>query len=145
MGVPVKYDENAVSASVRLDRLRWWWPWRSTLHPCLCESRGIWRWRKIVIGRAFLAFPPREQQAILLHEVGHVKMGHIWQRAKAFWKVIFRPTAFAALCQRQEFEADRFAAHCGYGAELAQVLGRVQPAQNAMHPPAAERIARLLI
>ncbi len=114
-----------------------------TLYPCFCEQRGIWRFRKIVVGRAFFAFPPREQQAILMHEVGHVKMGHVRERMRHFWKIVLRPREFSAMCQRQEIEADRFAAMCGYAVELAQALGRVKPVEDPFHPPVAERISRL--
>lgn len=143
-GIRVLYDEGAMSGSIQFDRARWWWPWRVTLYPCLCESRGIWPLNRIVVGRAFFAFPPREQQAMLLHEVGHVKLRHVAERARALWKVVLRPQEFAALCRRQEFEADAFAAHCGYASELAQAFGRIKAASGPLHPPVLERIARLV-
>lgn len=72
-----------------------------------------------------------------------MKLGHVGQRIRAAWMIAFLPGAFAALCRRQELQADSFAAHCGYGVELAQALGRVTEASDPMHPPKAERISRL--
>ena len=143
-GVPVRYDDNATSASIILDRSRWWWPWRITQHPCLCEQRGIWRWREIVIGRAFLAFPPREQQAILMHEVGHVRLRHVRERLLSIWLIFCLPNRFALLCQRQEYEADQFAAKCGFGPDLASAFGRFSASgAGALHPELSDRIERL--
>lgn len=109
----------------------------------ISDSRGLLRWKKIVVGPEFLQFPPREQQAILLHEVGHCKLRHLEKRLLALWR-IFSPRRLAELCIRQEFEADRFAHGCGYGPDLARAFQRVRASDSPLHPPIAERIARLL-
>ena len=96
-----------------------------------------------MIGRAFLGFPPREQQAILLHEVGHVKLRHVTERLRSAWMIVLRPSAFAAMCRRQELQADYYAARCGYAMELAQAISRVQDLQDPLHPPKTERLAAL--
>lgn len=138
----------------------------------LVDSRGIWRWKEIVVGPGFFMFPPREQQAMLLHEVGHCKMNHV---AKLLWFVVRSPARLyrflecGAACARagqsdaqffeevalrmpdvaayrkaQEFAADRFAAACGYGHDLARAFSRVKPEGGPFHPHPAERAARLL-
>lgn len=144
LGVRVVYDPEMASASITLDPTRWWWPWRCVRTPGLCESRGIWRWKKIVVGPPFTRFPPREQQAILLHEVGHAKLKHVEQRLLAAWKIILAPLAFARLAVQQEHQADAFARGCGYGPDLARALARcsVGPVES-LHPNTLDRIARL--
>ena len=125
MGIPVIYDpamENPIS-----------------------NCRGIFRWKKIFVGPAFMRFPPREQAALLIHEVGHCKMFHLEKRILAALALVFWPPALVRLCNAQEFQADLFAAHCGYGRDLANAFLRVQSAEPIpLHPPIAERIARLL-
>lgn len=143
LGVKVVFDPDYVAVSIGIDRSRWWWPWKFETNVGICDSRGLGRRAQIVIGRGFLAFPPREQQAILLHEVGHIKLGHVLERVKKMWQIVLLPSAFARLCIRQEFQADRFAAECGYGADLARAFSRMGEAAGALHPPTAERVARL--
>ncbi len=111
----------------------------------IADSRGLARWKKVFVGPVFRAFPPREQQALLLHEVGHCKLRHLERRLAAALVLIFWPPALATYCKRQEFQADLFAAHCGYGRELAAAFMRVKSvSQSPLHPPIEERIARLL-
>lgn len=137
----MRFDERAVSYSISWDSSRWWRPWRVTEYPTFCEQRGIWRWREIVVGRAFFAFPPREQQAMLLHEIGHIKMGHIRERIVT---LLTRPWRFFRLCREQEYEADRFVLLSGFGVELAQAFTRIKAVSDPLHPPVQERIARLI-
>lgn len=146
MGVPVLYDPEMQSVSVTLDRSRWWCPWRFAKFPGIVETRGIFRWKRIVVGKAFLAFPEREQQAILLHEVGHVKLNHVERRLLRAWQIVFLPFAFSRLCIAQEFQADLYAAGCGYGIDLASALSRIRTdARASLHPAVAERVARLAV
>lgn len=119
LGIPVRFDA----------RLR-----------VISDSRGLWRWKEIVIGPAFTGFPPREQQAILLHEAGHCKLRHLEARLSA---MLFAPWTLFALCRTQEFAADRFAAECGYGPDLARAFLRVKAPDFPLHPPLPERIERL--
>lgn len=134
-----------VSAAPQLFPERWWFPWTFVNVPGICESRGIWRWTEIVVGRAFDYFSSREQQAILLHEAGHIKLHHGAQRIRWLWLVLFSPRRFADLCVEQEFQADRFAANCGYGSDLASALSRLKTGSSgSLHPNSVERIARLL-
>lgn len=109
----------------------------------ISNSRGVGRWKAIFVGSAFGQFPPREQAAILLHEAGHCKLRHLEQRLKRLHWAFWKPHVLAAFCAAQEFEADRFAAGCGYGADLARAFSRLQGTDTPLHPPMAERIARL--
>ena len=125
MGIPVRYEP--------------------TLGP-VCDSRL----NEIVVGPAFLRFPPGEQSALLLHEVGHCKLRHIRARILT---LLTRPWRLAALCREQEFEADRFARGLGHGPALAAALARltvpeprtwIERAARRLHPPRSARIARLI-
>lgn len=122
LGVPVVFDEKYLGIS---------------------DSRGLWKWKKIVVGRYFLVFPPREQQAILLHEVGHCKLFHLEKRILALWRLIFCPADLLTVCVEQEYEADRFVRGCGYGPDLARAFGRMRETPDPLHPPVAERVSRL--
>lgn len=109
----------------------------------ISDSRGLFWWKRIFVGRAFLGFPPREQQAILLHEVGHCKLRHLEKRLLGLWRALWWPALFR-LCVAQEYEADRFAAGCGYGPDLAQAFRRIRARKSPLHPPLEHRIQRLL-
>ncbi len=117
----------------------------------ISEARGIGRWERIVVGPKFLCFPPREQQALLLHEVGHRKLKHLEKRLRKLWLLFISPRSLARLCIEQEYEADRFVRACGFGMELAQAFMRVRPPSDPrsrlvdvyFHPPREERILRL--
>ena len=123
LGIPIRYDPSAKMIS---------------------DSRGLWPFKKIVVGPALRAFPEREQQAILLHEVGHCKMFHLEKRLLRVVTSLFRPRLIAAYCQAQEFAADQFAAGCGYGMELASAFTRIKSNGDPLHPRLDARIARLI-
>lgn len=110
----------------------------------IADSRGLGRFRRVVVGPAFFLFPPREQQAILLHEVAHCKMKHLEQRMRSLWMVFVRPLKLRDLCIEQEHAADRFVAGCGFGPDLARAFGRLRKTRALLHPPVADRITRLL-
>ncbi len=111
----------------------------------IADSRGLFRWKMIFVGPKIRAFPPREQQALLIHEVGHCKLRHLERRILAALYLIFWPPALARFCRAQEFQADLYVAHCGYGRDLAQAFMRFKSgAGGVFHPPLPERIARLL-
>lgn len=109
----------------------------------ISDSRGVWRWKSIVVGPVFTAFPSREQAAILLHEVGHCKLRHLEKRLARVWWLFWKPRKLAAYCAGQEFEADRYAAALGYGPDLARAFARLRSVDTPLHPPVAERINRL--
>jgi Zn-dependent protease with chaperone function len=144
LGIPVHYEPGFKNFSISLDAKRWWWPWKMIEVPGICETRGFFGNKRIVVSEIFLRFPSREKMAILLHEAGHVKLRHPEQRLWGAWKIILMPLAFARLCISQEYQADSFAAHCGYGSDLARALSRLQTDPKAcLHPVASERCKRL--
>lgn len=122
MGVRVSYDARAKFIS---------------------DSRGLGPWKKIVVGPTFLEFAPREQQAILLHEVAHCKLFHVEQRIAKLWLILWRPSRLRQLCIDQEHEADAFVRSSGFGADLASAFSKLRFTSHFLHPSTAERIARL--
>ena len=122
LGIPVFYDPKLKNIS---------------------DSRGLWRWKKIVVGPAFFRLDEREAGAVLLHEAGHVKLRHLEKRLTMLWLVLISPQKLLRICVEQEFEADRFAARCGYGADLTRLFHRLAREPQMFHPSLDERIARL--
>src|SRR5262245_7646278 len=106
MGVKVIYDEDQAYA---------------------CRARGIWFFTKISVGPTFFRFPPREQMALLVHEVGHCRLRHIEARLRAIWLLFWDRERLFELCVEQENEADRFAQQHGYGADLGRALAKFIP------------------
>ena len=104
---------------------------------------GFWRPGKIVVGPMFNRLTPFEQGAVLVHEVGHLELGHPRQRWRRWWWLIVKPAAFRAMCIEQEYEADRFAAERGYGPALVSIYARIENASGLLHPPVQARIAKL--
>lgn len=123
LGIPVHYDEDFKFIS---------------------DSRGLWPFKRIVVGPLIRAFPEREQQAILLHEVGHCKMFHLEKRILRVFTALFRPSLITAYCRAQEFAADQFVAGCGYGPDLARAFTRLKPSGDLWHPSRDARVERLL-
>ena len=122
LGIPVYYDPGLKNIS---------------------DSRGLWWWKKIVLGPGFLQLSGREGCAVLLHEAGHCKLRHLEKRITMAWLVLVSPQRLLRICLEQEYEADRFAAGCGYGADLMRLFCRLQQAAGPFHPELSQRIARL--
>lgn len=121
-GVPVSYDPGLKNIS---------------------DSRGIWPFKKIVVGPQFLQLSPGEQGAVLLHEVGHCQLYHLEKRIAMMWLVLVSPKRLLRLCLAQEYEADAYAAKEGFAPYLASVFSRLQDAEGVLHPDLALRIERL--
>jgi Zn-dependent protease with chaperone function len=122
LGIPVRYDPEA---------------------KVIADSRGLLRWKEIVVGPGIFNFSRREQQAILLHEVGHCKLYHLEKRLLRLWKLIW-PKSLALYCQFQEQQADYYVAQCGYGLDLASAFSRMTSSGGPLHPSTSSRIERLL-
>ncbi len=122
LGIPVVYDPGLKNIS---------------------DSRGIWRWKKIVIGPNFAKLSEREQGAVLLHEAGHCLLRHLEKRLTMTWLVLVNPEKLLRLCINQEYEADQFAAVRGYGDGLVKLFCRMENADGTFHPELSSRIARL--
>jgi Zn-dependent protease with chaperone function len=133
MGVPVRFDEDL---------------------PYISDSRGLWRWKEIVVGPSYFALTAREKQAVLAHEAGHCKLLHLEKRILRLWLLVM-PKRLLAYCHQQEYQADQFAKACGYGAAMISLLERVALVQSEggaaqtqlvgslYHPPLQSRIERL--
>lgn len=121
-GIPVRFDPDAKIIS---------------------DSRGLWPFKRIVVGPPFFNFAEREKQAILLHEAGHCKMFHLEKRIARLWLLLWRPALLARYCEAQEYAADQYAAECGYGLDLARAFSRFT-GESDLHPGRHDRIARLL-
>lgn len=109
----------------------------------LSDSRGLGRWKAIVVGPAFVRLPADQQAAVLLHEAGHCKLRHLERRLARLWLLLWSPRRLSAYCINQEFEADRFAAQHGFGQSLAALFTRLSAVDTPLHPPLYIRIQRL--
>lgn len=92
--------------------------------------------RVIVVGRFFLPLPEAEQDAIIAHEYGHIRLHSLARRTFDTWALGLR-----GMLHQHEFEADAFAARLGYAEPLAAYLSRSR--DDPLHPPIAERVSRL--
>jgi Zn-dependent protease with chaperone function len=127
LGIPVRYDPESK------------YPWGD--RKPIVDSQGfLWR-KKIVVRPDFFKFPAREQQAFLLHEAAHCKLFHAEKR---ILRLLVWPFGIFAYCRAQEFIADRFVLEMGYAADLARAFARFADGKSRLHPPTAERIARLI-
>lgn len=109
----------------------------------ISQVHGFWRPGKIVVGPNFFKLNQFEQGAVLVHEVGHLELGHARARWRRWWWLLLKPAAFRAMCIEQEYEADHYAAERGYAGGLASIYGRIENAEGLLHPPVASRIERL--
>lgn len=121
LGIPVRYDP-----SLRV----------------ISDSRGVWPFKRIVVGPAIQNFTREEGQAILMHEAGHCKLFHLEKRLARLWMLV-RPQMLGDYCKRQEYQADYFVVQLGRGRELVSVLEKTQSRGGPIHPDAASRIERL--
>lgn len=83
-------------------------------------------WGTIQLGEDFYRLTPREQEAVLAHEQGHIVYRHA--RKRLWWvltlRVFMKPKAYWAMCETQELEADRYAVALGHAAGLITFLWR---------------------
>lgn len=108
---------------------------------CVAEARGLFRWRYIAVGTAWFWLQADEQEAVLLHEVGHLHHHHLAKRIAVlpfFWTDYAR-----RMGKRQEHEADAYAWHHGAGAGMHRFIERSGTRGGEFHPTAADRLARL--
>jgi Zn-dependent protease with chaperone function len=110
----------------------------------LSVSRGMFAWHWIVVGPEFRFLNEREKGAVLLHEAAHCRLQHRLKRILWTWLVFVSPRKLLEICQEQEYEADRFAAGCGYRDDLVSVFQKLREEADApYHPSLASRIERL--
>jgi Zn-dependent protease with chaperone function len=125
------------------------------------EARGLWPFKRIVVGRLWYALPDHERQAVLMHEVGHCRRAHMEIRAfllvplaapKVIWQALcgleeLRPPEFIRrIACNQEIEADAYAARAGFGYAMMAHLDRVRELKPTIfYPSHAERHRALAI
>lgn len=141
LGIPVYYD--------------------SGLKYVFADSRGLWRWKWIVVGAHFARLSPEFKKIVLLHEVGHVRLRHHEKRIARLWMLV-SPRRFSLYFKEQEHEADEFAGSiCGrakviefYRRQLDYIEAQPPTQKTGMdavmekvakifHPDLQSRIARL--
>jgi hypothetical protein len=122
LGIPIRFDAN---------------------YKGLADSRGLWRWKSIVIGVQFLMLGPAHKLAVLYHEACHCLRHHMEKRVIALPMLFIRPAFSMRLCAEQEMEADAFAAANGYGKDLLDVLTRFGGEPGTFYPSNEERVTRL--
>lgn len=99
----------------------------------------------IFTGNHFYKLSHNFQRAVLLHEEGHIRLGHHRKRIKSAFLFFLRLRTFADVrkeTHKEEFEADLYAASLGYGHHMIG-LARLGLSGGAWHPSANERIANL--
>lgn len=137
MGIPVQY---------------------SPYHRGVCDARGIWPRKRIMIGPLFNQFDMRIQQALLHHEARHCLRWHLEQRIALvlfmylpLWLLTVRELIVIHLvgimvwfcyesARQHEIDADRFAVKHGYGAELLKFLkATFKPDPSRFYPNFEDR------
>lgn len=106
------------------------------------EAHGVWKWKWIEVGDPWFRLSGAQQQAVLLHEVGHLRHFHLEKRLALlpiFWSGIARRVA-----QQQEMQADEFAAQHGYGLALGMFLGQNHRGDGEFYPRIQERLTNIL-
>ena len=101
----------------------------------VAASSGIFFWKRIEIGKRFYSLPDHIKKAVIAHELGHCVKFHIEIRIICF---IFCFPALLWLCRKQELEADRFAAECGFAEELIEYF-KNEWKGGGTHPSNSER------
>ncbi len=92
--------------------------------PGVAWARGVWPLQYIEVGYDWFALSGMEQQAALMHEVGHCVAHHMSLR------LLLLPFCWLPIVQRfarrQELEADAFAVREGHGIGLLHLIFRYQ-------------------
>jgi hypothetical protein len=107
----------------------------------IAEARGFWPFKHIAVGARFFDLSWSEQQAVLLHELKHIKAWHM--EIRALCVPLCWTEAVRFMCQRQEYAADEFAASQGFGQGMAIFLMRCGKPPTRYYPDPQLRIAAL--
>lgn len=111
--------------------------------PTFAFSVGFWPIEAVVLGRYSKHLSPRERDAIIAHEMGHIVHRHAWKRLG--WLLSCRWGNLSAVCHAHEFEADAFASDAGHSPGLLAFLSRCTPThETALHPTPRDRINRIM-
>jgi Zn-dependent protease with chaperone function len=109
----------------------------------MADSRGIWPFKRIVLGASWFLFSPREREAVLCHEAAHCKLFHLEKRMLLIPLLFLRPALVTEISIAQELEADRFAAERGFGVELLDVLRKLGGKEGQFYPSFERRAEAL--
>lgn len=102
-------------------------------------------WGTVQTGPGFARLPEAEQEAVMMHEIGHIDG---WHALKRLWwvltlRALLRPYAYFAMCEQQELDADQYAAACGCASGLRAFVQRLPAHKTLGYPTKHERLARL--
>lgn len=103
--------------------------------PGVAWARGHWPLQWIEVGQDWFALTHGEQEAALLHEVGHCKAHHMSLRVLLL-PLCWLP-AVQALARQQELAADTFAVREGRGLDLLRLIFRYR---RVPHDPVARKL-----
>lgn len=109
----------------------------------MAQAHGVWPFKHIVVGENWFYLNKREKMAVLLHEACHCKRLHMEKRLMALPMLIINVGFNVRLTQRQEHEADEFAAKQGYGVELLSALRKFKGKPSIFYPSLDERCNRV--
>jgi Zn-dependent protease with chaperone function len=97
--------------------------------------------RYIAVGPTWFQLRPREREAVLYHELGHLRSWHLikrWVAVPLFWTQWVR-----RLAVEQEYQADDYAAKHGYAMDFICVLMGYCRDGGEFYPLLQDRIERL--
>ena len=106
------------------------------------RARGFWPFKWIEVGERFFTLDAREQQAVLLHELGHCRGMHMEIRLLL---MPFCGTRWArSIAHKHELAADAFVRRNDYGHDMVRYLRRFLNAPDGeFHPSVLLRIDAL--
>ena len=121
-GIPVRYDPDTEHVAC---------------------ARGLWPWKKIIVGEQWFHLTHHEQIAILLHEVKHCLGFHL--EIRLLLLPLWRWGMVERLTHRQELAADAFTVRYGFGPALLSFLSRPQRSGGVYYPTFDDRRAHLML
>ena len=101
----------------------------------IASSGGFLFWKWIEVGSKFHELSEPIKEAILSHEMGHIKEFHQEQRLLCF--LLYFPALFR-LCRWQELRADTYAAKRGHAKSLLELF-KGDSKESLSHPSNAVR------
>lgn len=109
--------------------------------PADCKVMAETVGRSVIVAPWLALLPRHEQEAVVLHELGHISGRHLLWRLLLLWC----PPLLFLVCQWQERLADRFAARHRRGLAMLAVLARLKRSQRwtLTHGSIASRIRAL--
>lgn len=106
-------------------------------------ARGLWPFKRIVVGLKWYALPVDQRVAVLYHEAGHCRLFHLEKRILALPLLLVAPRLAAAIARRHELASDRYAAQAGFAAPHIAYLEEAHADDSDFYPSREERISSL--